>query len=98
MTHKNDMLYAIRRPKILVGAAKIGLEWYRRERDLTKVIHAMTTPAPERAVERLAAAEQELEEFRVAGRANNDVQRHIAVLTALLGEARLLPKKPDCRV
>mgnify|MGYP000580644773 CR=1 FL=1 len=96
MTFKNDTLNAIRRPKILVRAAKIGLEWYRRERDLTKVIHAMTTPAPERAGERLVAAERGLEKVRGTGQANYDVQRHIAVLTALLGEARLLAKKPDC--
>lgn len=98
MTQKTDMLDSIKRPKILVRAAKIGLEWYRRERDLTKVIHSLTTPAPERAMERLVAAERELEQFRVAGQANYDVHRHIAVLTALLGEARLLPKKPDCAV
>ena len=96
MTDTNHMLDAIRRPRILIRAANIGLEWYRRERDLTKVIHAMTTPAPERAVERLVAAERELEEFRITGQASYDVRRHIAVLTALLGEARLLPKKPDC--
>ena len=96
MTETSDMLDAIRRPRILIRAAKIGLEWYQRERDLTKVIHAMTPPAPERAVKRLVAAERELEEFRVTGQANYDVRRHIAVLTALLGEVRLLPKKPDC--
>ncbi len=96
MKDTNDMLDAIRRPRILIRAAKIGLEWYRRERDLTKVIHAMAPPAPERAMEKLVAAERELEAFRVTGQANYDVRRHIAVLTALLGEARLLPKKPDC--
>jgi hypothetical protein len=96
MTYKNEMIDAIRRPKILVRAAKIGLEWYRRERDLGKVIHSLTTPTPERAVERLVAAERELEQFRATGQAGYDVHRHIAVLTALLGEARLLPKKPDC--
>ena len=96
MDYKNDMLDAIRRPKILVRAARIGLEWYRRDRDLNKVIHSLSTPTPERAVERLVAAEQELEEFRAAGLAHYDVHRHIAVLTALLGEARLLPRKPDC--
>lgn len=96
MDYKNDMLDAIKRPRILIRAAKIGLEWYRRDRDLRKVIHSMTTPTPERAVERLVAAERELEEIRATGQAHYDVHRHIAVLTALLGEARLLPKKPDC--
>lgn len=96
MTYKNDTIDTIKRPKILVRAAKIGLEWYRRERDLKKVIHSLTTPTPERAVERLVVAERELEEFRATGQAQYSVHRHIAVLTALLGEARLLPKKPDC--
>jgi len=96
MTSKNDILDAIRRPKILVRTARIGLDWYRRERDLKKVIHTLTTPSPERAVERLVAAERELEEHRTSGQAAYDVHRHIAVLTALLGEVRLLPKKPDC--
>lgn len=96
MGHENDMLNAIRRPRILVRAAKIGLEWYRRERDLKKVIHSLTTPTPERALARLVAAEQELEENRTTGQAHYDVHRHIMVLTALLCEARLLPKKPDC--
>ena len=96
MVQKNDVLNAIRRPKILVRTAKIGLEWYRRERDLKKVMNTLTTPTPERAVERLISAERELEEVRTAGEAHYDVHRHIAVLTALLAEARLLPKKPDC--
>ncbi len=96
MVQENEMISAIRRPRILVRTARIGLEWYRRERDLKKLINTLTTPAPEQAVEKLAAAERELEEVRAAGHAHYDVQRHVAVLTALLGELRLVPKKPDC--
>ena len=91
MQNANDTLSAIHRPKILVRAAKIGMEWYKRERDLRRLTRGFSTPAPAEAVSQLMEAEGLLEDARKSGDAAYDIHRHISVLTALLAEARLLP-------
>ena len=89
MTEARPTLADLRRPRILVNAARHGLAGYRRDRDLRRLIDAALPP--ERAVPRLICEEERLEETRRAGDAAYSVMRHIEVLSALIAEARLLP-------
>ena len=88
------VLAALRRPKILVRAARAGVVEYRRDRDLKRILRLPRAAAPRQAIDRLLAEESRLEETRAAGEATYSIQRHVAVLTALLAEARLLPGAP----
>lgn len=85
------VLAALRRPKILVRAARAGVAEYRRDRDLKRILRLPRAAAPRRAIDHLLAEESRLEETRAAGEATYSIQRHVAVLTAILAEARLLP-------
>ncbi|HKK34768.1 MAG TPA: DUF6477 family protein [Paracoccaceae bacterium] len=79
---------ALRRPRLLVRAAKAGAALYRRERDLAPLLPAMATSARKAAdvASRLEAAEAELEALRMAGAPDYPLRRHVAVLSALLAE------------
>jgi hypothetical protein len=81
-------LASLRRPPLLLRAARHGLGLYRRERDLRRLIGSMKGPG--RAVGALLDAEAEAEARRVEGDARYDVIRHIAILAALIAEAHFL--------
>lgn len=90
MTDFRALLADLRRPQLLIRAARCGLADYRRERDLRRLIDGQ--PSPDRAVRRLLSEEEKLEETRRAGEASYSVARHIEVLIALMNEVRLLPR------
>jgi hypothetical protein len=84
------LLANLRRPRLLMHAARFGLGDYRRDRDLRRLVRCGMSP--EETVPSLISVEAELEETRLAGDATYSVTRHIEVLIALLAEARLLPR------
>lgn len=88
MTDCRTLLATLRRPRLLMRAARFGLGEYRRERDLRRYITGATTP--ENAVSSLISVEAKLEATRQAGDVSYSVARHIEVLIALLAEAQLL--------
>ncbi|MFN3577134.1 MAG: DUF6477 family protein [Tabrizicola sp.] len=88
MTDCRSLLASLRRPRLLMRAARFGLGDYRRERDLRRLVdHAAS---PEETVTSLMSVEARLEATRQAGDAAYSVARHIEVLIALLAEARFL--------
>ena len=87
MTDISTALKSLKRPGILVSAARKGLAHYRRERDLAQILKA--DRGTRAAAERLLAAEERIEQTRRAGDVTYSVAAHIAVLTALIAEARL---------
>jgi len=91
MTDFRALLADLRRPQLLIRAARHGLADYRRDRDLRRILDAQ--PSPDRAVRRLLSEEEGLEATRQAGEASYSVTRHIEVLIALMGEVRLLPRQ-----
>jgi hypothetical protein len=91
MTDLAHLLSALRRPKILIRAARAGVADYRRERDLKRLLRSGSGPAPQQALGTLLAEEDRLETNRTTGEATYNLQRHVALLTAILAEARLLP-------
>lgn len=92
MSDLTDLIAAIRRPRLLIRAARFGQAEYNRKRDLTRLMRTSDLPAPEAALARLMAEERVLEESRRAGAAEYSFLRHIDVLIALMGESRLLPR------
>lgn len=90
MTDFRALLADLRRPQLLIRAARLGVSEYCRERDLKRLLNAQ--PSPDRAVSRLLSEEEALEETRKRGDACYSVARHIEVLIALIAEARLLPR------
>lgn len=88
MTDCRTMLATLRRPRLLMRAARFGLAEYRRERDLRRYVAAVVSP--EDTVTSLMTVEARLEATRIAGDAAYSVARHIEVLIALLAEAQLL--------
>ena len=88
MTDCRTMLETLRRPRLLMRAARFGLAEYRRERDLRRYVAEQASP--EAMVSSLMSVEARLEATRLAGDAAYSVARHIEVLIALLAEAQLL--------
>lgn len=88
------LLADLRRPQLLIRAARLGLSEYRRDRDLKRLIDGQ--PAPDRSVPRLLTEEEKMEANRQRGDAGYSVGRHIEVLIALMAEVSLLPRPaPD---
>ena len=94
MTNPTSVLNALHRPRILVRAARAGVTDYRRDRDLKRLLRNPRSAAPEKALTSLLAEERTLEATRTAGEATYNIQRHVAVLTAILGEFRLIAPHP----
>jgi hypothetical protein len=88
MSDPRSLLATLRRPRLLMRAARFGLGEYRRERDLRRFVSGPASS--EATVTSLISVEARLEETRVAGDAAYSVARHIEVLIALLAEAQLL--------
>lgn len=91
MSDTLSLVSALRRPKLLIRAARFGLSEYRRERDLRRLIRRPTSP--EAAIRYLLDEEHKLEQTRTEGRAYYCVTQHIEVLIALLAEVRLVQQK-----
>lgn len=92
MTDALELLKTLRRPRLLIRAARFGVVDYNRDRDLKKLMNSASTPSPVRAVDGLMAEEARLEEIRKTGDAGYSVSRHVEILIALMAEARLLPR------
>lgn len=84
-----DSLSALRRPSLLIRAARHGLLEYDRKKDLKRVLSGVDVPAPGQAIARLMEAEAQHEATRKAGIAGYSVSRHLEALIALMAEARL---------
>ncbi|RMD90347.1 MAG: hypothetical protein D6811_10785 [Alphaproteobacteria bacterium] len=82
-------LATLRRPRLLISAARHGLADYNRSRDLARLLRRAEAPAPQEALGELVTAEAEIEATRTARSAGYSAARHGEVLTALLGELRL---------
>jgi hypothetical protein len=93
MTDFQTILDELKRPRLLIRAARLGISQYNRSRDLRRLMRASVTPSPEAALKRLIDEEAQLEEVRKSGEATYSLGRHIEILIALMAEARLLPRR-----
>lgn len=92
-------LAGLRRPKLLVRAARFGLSDYDRARDLRRLLHLVDPPAPRVAASRLAEEEALLDQSRQEAAAGYSPARHVEILIALIAETRLIsgaePRRED---
>jgi hypothetical protein len=84
------LLKNLRRPQLLIRAARLGQEDYNRSRDLKRVLKSATPPSPGKALMMLISAEAEIEDRRQNDEATYSIARHVDVLVAMMGEARIL--------
>ena len=91
MTAAAPDLAAIRRPKILIRAARAGVTDYQRDRDLKRLLRLNKAARAGIALDTLLAEENRMESKRQSGEATYSIQRHVAILTALIAEARQAP-------
>ena len=85
-----SMLNALHRPRLLIRAARIGAEQYRRASHLPRLLGYGQFPGPGAALLRLMDMEADLEEARTRSDASYSLTRHVDVLIAMVAEARVL--------
>jgi hypothetical protein len=88
-----DILSVIRqlkRPKLLIRAARFGVDDYDRERHLVRILRVHHLPVSGDALMRLMDLEERLNDLRKANDAGYSTARHVDILIAIMGEVRLL--------
>lgn len=83
-------LNTLRRPRLLIRAARIGAAEYRRTAHLGRHLGYGILPRSGPALMRLIEIEQDLNEQRTTKDAGYSASRHVDVLIAMMGEARIL--------
>ncbi|MEM1373764.1 MAG: DUF6477 family protein [Pseudomonadota bacterium] len=86
----HTMLSTLRRPRILVSAARHGVEDYNRARHLRRILCEQRLPSSGEAAMRLMEIEAYHDEARRTGDGSYSLSRHIDVLIALMAEAQML--------
>ncbi len=94
----HTMLSKLRRPRLLVSAARHGLSEYDRKRHLGKLLFTDRLPGVGAAVMRLVEIENRLNDARVGSDAAYNTARHVDVLIALMSEAAALQTTPELKV
>ncbi len=84
------MLSTLKRPRLLVRAARMGAQEYNRDRHLQRILGYGALPRPAAALMRLMELERGLDEQRKADDAGYSLPRHLDLLIAMMGEAQLL--------
>ena len=87
-------LSSLKRPVLLMKAARIAAKHYRRERHLRSLLDTSHLPRHPVALLRLSEIESEMNLRREFSNANYSVTRHIEVLTAMVAEARAMMLGP----
>ena len=91
MTDFRTLLASLRRPRLLIRAARFGLADYRRDRDLRRLLDA-AAPRPSTPCRRCWRRRNSWKQPASPATPAYSVARHIEVLIALMAEARLLPR------
>lgn len=90
MTVILSTLSDLRRPRLLVRAARFALDSYDRQRDLGRVLGRASLPGPAAVLDALCHSEAEHEQARRRRDATYDAGLHVELLAAIMAEARLL--------
>lgn len=85
-----SMLHALHRPRLLMRAARIGAQDYRRSVHLPRLLGYGVLPRHGAALLKLMDIEAELDAQRTGADAGYSLIRHVDVLIAMVGEAREL--------
>lgn len=89
------LIAALHRPRLLVQAARFGVDDYRRTHRLPRLLRTAVIPGTGPAILALIEIERELNDQRRQPGAPYSPAVHVDVLIALLGEARALRAQID---
>ncbi|WP_425039535.1 DUF6477 family protein [Primorskyibacter sp. S187A] len=84
------MLQDLRRPRLLIQAARIGAQNYQRDLHLARILGYGNAVSGTQAIIKLIERERDLDEKRRCDDAGYNIAQHVDVLSAMMGEARLL--------
>lgn len=82
-------LSQMKRPKLLMKAARFALDGYDRKRALPRIL-GKTPTRHDHTIDELLLHEEQVESLRRSGGADYSPARHIELLTAIIAEARSL--------
>ena len=85
-----SMISSLKRPRLLVRAARFGVDDYSRTHCLPRIFGDPCLTRPGEAVVRLLEVEIEMDTLRQRKAADYSIAAHVEVLIALMGEARLI--------
>ncbi|APE43307.1 hypothetical protein BOO69_07655 [Sulfitobacter alexandrii] len=85
-----SMLNTLHRPRLMMRAARLGAENYRRSSHLPRLLGYGVLPRHAAALLQLMDIEAALEKERLNSDAGYSLLRHIDVLIAMVAEARVL--------
>lgn len=83
-----ETIAMLRRPRLLVRAARCGQDGYQRERDLKRLVDPRLGAGSEATLRALVALEARLENDRSEGTASYSFAQHVEALIALMAESR----------
>ena len=84
------MLNALHRPRLMMRAARIGAQEYKRDAHLPRLLGYEGLPRQGPALIKLMEMEADLENQRIGADASYSLIRHLDVLIAMVAEARVL--------
>lgn len=90
MTKPVTQLNSLRRPRLLIRAARHGVAEYDRETTLNRLIEPTSCKSSNDVLAALLEAEEQAETNRREKGATYSITHHIELLIALMGEARHL--------
>lgn len=79
---------SLKRPQILVRAARFGLDDYIRDRHLPRCLKMERPISPGRALLALLDIEKQLNSERTTKTGSYDIARHVDVMIAIMGETQ----------
>lgn len=85
-----SFLQDLRRPRLLIRAARLGVDEYQRDRHLKRHLGYAQLPGSGAALMQLVEKESFLNTQRKSGEAGYSVAEHVDLLIAIMGEARLV--------
>ncbi len=80
----------LRRPSLLIQAARFGLDEYTRDVHLRRILKTDGIPRPAPAVMQLLDVESAINTARIEKQATYSVARHVDAMIALMAEAQIL--------
>lgn len=86
----HSRIAGLRRPRLLVRAARFGVDGYDRAQRLPRLLERDVAPGTGEALVLLLELEEEHDLLRRTGRADYSAPRHVDVLIAIMAESRAL--------
>lgn len=95
MSQFQKRLSNLKRPKILIKAAKIASQTYRRSRDLSRILGYSHPTLDSSIHQQIFDLEHSINQKRRLGDASYDLKTHVQVLGALLAEVSVELQSAD---